>query len=208
MASLTRNVVFLHTAGTQPDSWAGVLNALPADITPWLPNLSTGGPAEQLTVLEKLLDRNELRDVALVAFGSGAPVAVLFAARQPHRVNALLLASPLLHADPAQTKALARAVKWVPGFLLRRRGLDKQTILADLAAGPVTELAGDLAAVSAPTVLLSTAEETVAEQIERTAAQLPEAQVRVVAGVAGNWYEDDPARFSSEVLRFLAGAGE
>ena len=104
MGDMTRNVVFLHPAGTQPDSWVGVVNALPAEATPWLPNLSTGDLDAQLASVEKLLDRNELRDVALVAFGTGAPAAVLLAARQPHRVNSLVLASPLLALDADQVE--------------------------------------------------------------------------------------------------------
>lgn len=200
---MSRNVVFLHTAGTQPDSWVGVVNALPAEVTPWLPNLSTGDLNAQLAGVEKLLDRNELRDVALVAFGTGAPVAVLLAARQPHRVNSLVLASPLLHVDPARVRAMTRAVKWTPGFVLKRRGMDKQDMLARLKDGPANDPAAELAEVTAPTLLLSTAEKQVSEQVAQTVERLPQAAVRVIEDASGAWYEHDPARFSSEVLQFL-----
>ena len=200
---MTRNVVFFHTAGTQPDSWVGVVNALPADVTPWLPNVSTGDLGSQFADVEKLLDRNELRDVALVAFGTGAPAAVLLAARQPHRVNSLVLASPLLHVDPERTKAMARALKWVPGFLLKRRGMDKKEVLARLEEGPANDPAAALAEVTAPTLLLSTPEKQVSDQVSQTDERMPQATVRVIEDVSGAWYEDDPDRFISEVFQFL-----
>lgn len=203
MGDMTRNVVFLHTAGTQPDSWVGVVNALPPGVTPWLPNVSTGDLDSQFADVEKLLDRNELRDVALVAFGTGAPAAVLLAARQPHRVDSLVLASPLLHVDPDRTQAMARALKWVPGFLLKRRGMDKREMLARLAEGPVHEPVAALAEITAPTLLLSPQEKQVAEQVSQTAERMPQATVRVIEDVSGAWYEDDPDRFSSEVFQFL-----
>lgn len=143
----TTHVVFLHSAGQMPDVWAPVVNVLPAGWKPWLPNLA-------LETVEQYLDKQELRDVVLVGHGTGALSAVEVARTQPHRVSHLAVS-----AVP-DTRMLTR----LPAWLLRRRGVDKQELLATaaalrdldvpvpavrVAADPAADPAGYVAAVQA-----------------------------------------------------------
>lgn len=131
----TRHIVFLGPPGELPDSWTGVINELPKNVKPWLPNLA-GAPVANI---EALLDKQELRSVEIVAYGAGAVAASLFTARQPHRVRALVLVDPVLGMDEKAQKQARRTLRFLPGFLLRRRGLDKQELIAgiDSAAAEV-----------------------------------------------------------------------
>lgn len=114
------DIVFVATAGRMPDTWTEVVRALPADFTPGLPNLAVTG-------LEQYLDRQELRRVVLVGHGTGALAALALARTQPQRVSHLVL------AEIPDTAPTARAVRLLPRFLLRRRGVDKQAMLDSLA---------------------------------------------------------------------------
>ncbi|MDO5511681.1 alpha/beta fold hydrolase [Corynebacterium sp.] len=106
------DLVLVPTAGRMPDTWTEVIRALPAGWKPWLPNLA-------VTSLEQYLDKQELRRVVLVGHGTGALAALEVARAQPHRVSHLVLAQ----------RPDARALRILPGFLLRRRGVDKQALL-------------------------------------------------------------------------------
>jgi len=130
------DVVFVPTAGRMPDTWTSVIRALPAELTPRLPNLVTDS-------LEAYLDKQELRKVVLVGHGTGALAALEVARAQPQRVSHLVLAG-------LPDSRVGR-------FLLRRRGVDKRnldvampTLLIDVAyetdpAGFVAEIAEFLA---------------------------------------------------------------
>ena len=192
---MTRDVVFLHSAGRQPDSLTGLVNALPGEVRPWLANLTGQSLDEQLRTVESLLDKHELRDVDVVGFGTGAAVAVRLAARQPHRIGRLVLVSPLLHADEKRVKAARRALKILPGVLLRRRGVDKQEAFARLEENPAAELAG----VRAPTLVLADA--ATLRQAEQTRAGLGHGELREIEGATGPWWENDPSRLVAELNR-------
>lgn len=190
---MSRDVVFLHSAGRLPDSLTGIVNQLPADVRPRLANLAGQGPDAQLHTVESMLDRHELRDVDVVGFGTGAAVAVRLAARQPHRVARLVLVSPLLHADEKRVEATRRALTVLPGFLLGRRGVDKRELLGQLEVDPAAELAG----VRAPTLVLADA--ATRDQAERTVARLADAELREMADATGQWWETDPSRLVAEL---------
>ncbi|MDR7330332.1 alpha/beta fold hydrolase [Corynebacterium guangdongense] len=190
-----RNLLLLPDAGRQPDSLTGLVNALPGEITPWLVNLTGQSLDGQLRTVESMLDKHELRDVDVIAFGTGAAVAVRLAARQPHRIGRLVLVSPLLHADEKRVAAARRALKVLPGFLLRRRGVDKQEALARLEEDPAAELAG----VRAPTLVLADA--ATRGQAERTLAGLSDGELRDIGDATGPWWENDPSRLVAELNR-------
>lgn len=140
-----RDVVLLHPAGLMPDTWTGVVRALPADWKPWLPNLGPGSPAQQRRAAEQYLDRQELRKVVLVGHGTGALVAAGIAGDQPHRVTHVVLSGL-----PRPEESHVKAARLLPRFLLRRRGVDKDALLASL-----DEARGlDVADIAAPTLLL------------------------------------------------------
>ncbi|MCS5479694.1 alpha/beta hydrolase [Corynebacterium sp. YIM 101645] len=139
------DIVLLHPAGLMPDTWTGVVRALPSGWKAWLPNLGSGSPVEQRLAAEQYLDRQELRKVVLVGQGTGALVAAGIAKEQPHRVSHVVLAGL-----PRPEETHVRAVKLLPRFLLRRRGVDKDALVESVAAA--RDL--DVAAITAPTLLL------------------------------------------------------
>ncbi len=188
-----RNVLLLSDAGRMPDSLTGAVNALPDRLRPWLANLTGQSLDEALHTVESLLDKQELRVVDVVGFGTGAAVAVRLAARQPHRIGRLALVSPLLHADAKKVEAARRALKVLPGFLLRRRGVDKRQALARLEEDPAAELAG----VTAPTLVLADA--ATREQARLTAERLAHGELRDVESATGQWWETDPSRLVAEL---------
>lgn len=141
----TRHLVFVGPPGELPDSWTEVINELPPTVKAWLPRIS-GDP---VGTIEALLDKQELRKVDVVAYGAGALAACMFVARQPHRVATVVLVDPELGMDERSQKNARRALRWTPGFLLRRRGLDKQHLLDSL-----DKAAAEVASVAAPVIIL------------------------------------------------------
>jgi pimeloyl-ACP methyl ester carboxylesterase len=139
------DIVLLHPAGMMPDTWTGVVRALPTGWKPWLPNLGAVSPVEQRRVAEQYLDKQELRKVVLVGQGTGALVAAGIAKTQPHRVSHVVLAGL-----PRPEEAHVRAVKLLPRFLLRRRGVDKDALVDSVAAARDLDVAG----ITVPTLLL------------------------------------------------------
>lgn len=198
------DIVFLHAAGTQPDSWTGVIRALPAHVKPWLPNLGPGTFAEHRALVESYLDRNELRSVILVGHGMGALVAAAVAADQPRRVTRLVLSQPQLHFDTGEIKARIRAFRVMPKFLLKRAGFDKKAAIEGLEQAREIDLRDDVAAITAPTLVLAAAQEEAALGAAEEAVSLIEgATLRRVEGVSGNWYATDGARFVAELAEVL-----
>lgn len=192
MATDTTTLVLLHPAGRMPDTFTGVVQALPAGITPKLPNLGTGTPAEQQQAAETFLDRNELRRVALAGHGTGALVAAGLAVAQPRRVSHLILSEPVLAVDEEMVSAQLRAMKLVPKFLFRRHGMDKDQALASLESARGTDLRGAVESLDIPVLVFTST----------TSPLRDAASVTVPAGPAP-WYEQDPHRFAAEVADFL-----
>ena len=198
------DIVFLHAAGTQPDSWTEVIRHLPAHVTPWLPNLGPGTFNDHRALVESYLDRNELRSVILVGHGMGALVAAAVAADQPRRVTRLVLSQPQLHFDTGEIKARIRAFKVLPKFLLKRAGFDKQAAIEGLEQAREIDLRDDVAAITAPTLVLAAVQEQAAlSAAEETAERIDGATLHRVEDVSGNWYATDGARFVAEIAGVL-----
>lgn len=196
----TVDVVFLHPAGRQPDSWTGVVRSLPGAVKPWLPNLGRGSFEEQRTAVEAFLDKNELRRVILVGHGLGAVIAGAVAAAQPQRVTGLVLSQPQLFFDPAQIRRQIRILRFFPGFLLRRLGLDKSSVLASLQQVQGIDLREQAGTIIAPTLILAgTAEPSTLRAAEQAAELIPDAVVKKIPGIGGAWYEAEPERFVAEI---------
>lgn len=192
MATDATTLVLLHPAGRMPDSYTGVVQALPAGITPKLPHLGPGTPAEQQRAVEAFLDRNELRRVALAGHGTGALVAAGLAVAQPTRVSHLILSEPILAVDEEMVRAQLRAMKLVPKFLFRRRGMDKDQALAALESARGTDLRAAVAGLDIPVLVFTS-----------TTSPLSDAATVTVPAGAAPWYEQDPHRFAAEVANFL-----
>lgn len=155
-----RNLLLIGTG--LPDTWAGVVNELPAGVKPRI--------AQDI---ENLLDREEIRRIDVVAYGTGALEAVSFAGRQPQRVGKLVLVDPVLDID-------RRALRLVPGFLLpgKRKLIDALTT----ASSQIPHI---------------TAEVTVLGE-SRNAAQAA-SLLGVPAQPGGADYRVDPAGFVAEI---------
>lgn len=192
MATDATTLVLLHPAGRMPDSYTGVVQALPAGITPKLPHLDPGTPAEQQRAVESFLDKNELRRVALAGHGTGALVAAGLAVAQPTRVSHLILSEPILAVDEEMVRAQLRAMKLVPKFLFRRRGMDKDQALAALESARGTDLRAAVAGLDIPVLVFTS-----------TTSPLSDAATVTVPAGAAPWYEQDPHRFAAEVADFL-----
>lgn len=192
MATDATTLVLLHPAGRMPDSFTGVVQALPAGITPKLPHLGPGTPAEQQRAVEAFLDRNELRRVALAGHGTGALVAAGLAVAQPTRVSHLILSEPILAVDEEIVRAQLRAMKLVPKFLFRRRGMDKDQALAALESARGTDLRAAVAGLDIPVLVFTS-----------TTSPLSDAATVTVPAGPTPWYEQDPHRFAAEVADFL-----
>lgn len=149
--------------GGLPDTWTDVINHLPAGVK----------ARPVMGELEKLLDREEIRRVDIVAHGPGALVACDFAATQPHRVSRLVLVDPVLPDE--------RALRLLPGFLL---GVRKKELI-DATSTTLARL-NDIAAEV--TVLGSS------RQAQRVADLL-----KVPAQPGGADYRVDPVGFIDEV---------
>ncbi|MGD7001506.1 alpha/beta fold hydrolase [Corynebacterium halotolerans] len=203
---MTENLVLVPGAGQLPEVWTGVINQLPHGVVPKLPTLR-GGLDEQVEQLQDYLQKHELTSFYLGGHAVGAMVAVRFAAAFPKRVRGLVLSDPQLRLDETQLKQTRSALKFLPKFLLRRRGLDKAELLHQLDDAAALDLSGDLAAVAEIPVQLLAARDTEAAARE-VAAALPQAELEVVdaatgPGPAAAWFEARPEVFGAAVGRLL-----
>lgn len=171
------NVVFIGAPGDLPDVWTEVINHLPATTRGW-PVANTGQPVDNL---EQVLDKQELRDVAIVAAAGGAVPASLFAARQPQRVNKLVLVNPILGLDAKTISTTRKMLRFLPNFLFKRRGTSKKEVIDGMVRAH-EELKG----VAAPVVVygdtkqsISAAEFLGAELVRKSADHTAEADAFV-----------------------------
>lgn len=203
---MTDHLVLLPGGGQLPEVWAGVINRLPAGVAPKLPMLQ-GGLTAQREQLQDYLQKHELTRFYLGGHGTGAMVALQFAAAAPHRVRGLVLSNPQLRLDEARVKQTRTALKLIPKFLLGRRGASKAELLGQLDDAAALNLAAELKVVreaGLPVQLLtSPGGEEAAREV---AAELPAAELTVIEapGDAGPaWFEDKPEVFGAAVGRLL-----
>ncbi|QGU08361.1 Alpha/beta hydrolase family protein [Corynebacterium occultum] len=186
---MSEYLILLPGTGQLPEVWTEVVNALPPELTPKIP-LLRGSLAEQEEQLFDYVQKNELGYFHLVGHESGAMVALRYAAANPRRVNSLTLSDLSLSFDPAQLKGMKLGLKMTPGFLLRRRGVDKQKMLnqlAEAAALDLSELAGDL---SLPVQVLAG---TQGDALAREAAgKIPGASYQKVESSTQPWFREYP----------------
>lgn len=186
---MSTNLVLLHPMGRMPDTYTGVVQELPADVTPWLPNLSVGSIDDQCRTLEDYLDRHELRSVILFGHGTGALVAAQFALAQPNRVTRLLLSDAPLRTDEKTINTQMKALRLIPRFLLRRRGIDKDEAMESLESLRDHDLTGQLGILGIPLTIFSAADTP--DSIEGA---------KVIRVPEGLWYENNPALVVRELL--------
>ncbi|WP_018297280.1 alpha/beta fold hydrolase [Corynebacterium lubricantis] len=181
-------VVFLGSAGQLADSWAGVVGHLTEK--PYIPVLEGNSFHQRADALEDYLDKHELRRPTLVGHGIGAMTALQVAARRP--VERLVLSNPQLTLDKNAVDKQKKALKWVPKFMLKSVGADKEQFRAALDEAGQIDLRREAMLVEAPTLVLG------ADDAAREVAQVIHgAEYREVAA-SGDWYVTDPDRFVAE----------
>lgn len=203
---MTEHLVLLPGGGQLPEVWSGVINRLPAGVVPKLPMLQ-GGLSDQGVQLQDYLQKHELTRFYLGGHGTGAMVALQFAAAAPHRVRGLVLSNPQLRIAEEQLKQSRMALKLIPKFLLGRRGASKAELLGQLDDAAALDLSAELAVVGEtgiPVQLVTSPDgETGAREV---AAELPAAELTVVdapGGPKAAWFEDKPEVFGAAVGRLL-----
>ncbi|GAB2510618.1 Haloalkane dehalogenase [Corynebacterium atrinae] len=186
---MNTNLVLVHPAGLMPDTFTGIVQELPADVKPWLPNLAVGSINDQCRTLEDYLDRHELRSVILFGHGTGALVAAQLALAQPNRVSRLLLSDAPLRTDEKTINAQMKALRLIPRFLLRRRGIDKDEAMESLESLRDFDLIGQLGILGIPLTIFSSANTPDTFQ-----------SAKVIRVPEGRWYESNPALVVRELL--------
>ncbi|RNE49906.1 alpha/beta fold hydrolase [Corynebacterium alimapuense] len=193
MTTNLKNLVLLHPAGRMPDTFTGVVRTLPPEIKSWLPNLGIGSLSSQQQTAEEFLDRNELRRVILAGHGTGAQIAAAISLAQPKRVSHLVLSQPQLRVDEKELDTQLKAMKLVPKFLLRRRGIDKGELMASLEATRGLDLGESLVEAGIPILILAAHEDS----------GIQGSRFVPVPESATPWYEAQPERLAAEIVSLI-----
>ena len=204
------------------------------DSTPVAPPRPTA--ADYAERLARFLDGLGLDRIVLLGHSLGALVAGSFTAARPHRVARLLLANPALghRADPAaplpppaQGRLDDLAALGPAGFAAKRapRLLSPAATPAQVARARATmaeihpdgyrqavamlargDLHADAGAIAAPTLVLSSADDSVTPPAgSRTlAAAMPNARYHEIEGAGHLSYLERPAAFNAAVREFLS----
>lgn len=201
MTNPNQPLVLLSGAGQLPEVWTAVINQLPAGLTPRLPAITGGDLPQQLSELSTYLQKHELGYFHLGGHGTGAMLALKFAAANPKRVLSLTLSEPRLRLDPNRLKGMRSGLKLVPGFLLRRRGMDKAELLAQVDRAAEIDLSAELADITAPVAVLSgPAGDAAAREV---ADLLPQASYELVDVAGDPWFESRPQNFTAAMEKHL-----
>lgn len=208
-------LVILPTVGQLPTDWQEQVTAVPPDWfcrVPWLSGLK---PTDQRTFdlgtavgeVRTLLEQHGVRRTHLLGLGLGAVVALRLAAQHPGLVDRLVLSGGQVTPPRAVLRAQRTALRMTPRRVLARRNLDKDRALAAVAAMTDLDLHGDLALVTAPTLVLVGDRDRPAVPAARLlAAGIADARLEVLPG-GERLNEDAPGRFNDLVLDFLRGPG-
>lgn len=200
---MTENLILLPGAGHLPEVWTEVVNQLPVGaegVKPRIPVLS-GTLAEQQRQLETYLQKHEVGYLHLGGHGMGALLALQFALDHPKRVRSLVLSEFALTVEEQQLKGTRSAVKMLPGFLLRRRGIDKQKLLTQLDDTANLNLGEQIHRLNLPiSVFSGPGSDTVTRE---AAAQLPGASYELVDTAGKPWFRERPELFAAAVARQL-----
>lgn len=216
MADDRTALVILPTVGQLPTDWQEQITAVPPDWfcrVPWLSGLK---PTDQRTFdlevavgeVRTLLEQHGVRRTHLLGLGLGAVVALRLAAHHPDLVDRLVLSGGQVTPPRAVLRAQRTALRLTPRRALLRRHIDKDRALAAVDAMQDLDLHGDLALVTAPTlVLVGDRDRVAAPAAKLLAAGIAGARLEVLAG-GERLNEDDPGRFNDLVMGFLGGSEE
>lgn len=88
---------------------------------------------EAETVLPHLLDRLGLKSAFLFGHSDGGSIALIFAARFPERVSALVLEAPHVFVEPLTVESIAKIAAAYPNDTRLQRGLGRHHSAPDVA---------------------------------------------------------------------------
>lgn len=148
-------LLLIQPVGFNPDAMVTIVQNLPAGYAPKLINTTGLGFDDAVREYEKYLDKNEIRHVDIVGHGTGAAIAVRLAHRNPHRVGKLIVSDPVVYVDEQETSVQLKALKFVPGFLLKGAKKSMQEALESTRGIDVRDEAREL---SARTLVLGNAD--------------------------------------------------
>lgn len=137
-------LLLIQPVGCNPDVLVSVVQTLPAGSAPKLTNTVGLSFDDAVREYEKYLDKNEIRRVDIVGHGTGAAIAIKLTHRNPARVGRLIVSEPQLFVDDKETQTQLKALKFVPGFLLKGAKKSMQTALESNLGLDVRSEAQDL----------------------------------------------------------------
>ena len=150
--------------------------------------------------LDRVLSQLALPPACVMAFSVGVPVALLDAARHPHRVAGLILLD-----YPARYPKFTDA--WVEHALdsARRRGVPDHVVYRLQEESRATELWSELDAVDAPVVVVKGGESTAisTEDLDRYRRSLSDVRIEVFEEAGHEVFRPDYERFMRTVEAFL-----
>lgn len=215
MMEADRVVVFIHGLGDGPAAWAYQVARLPEGFTGvavGVPALGSAGPADAGFALADAsagivaeLDRLGIERAHLCGLSLGAMIAFRIAVDHPERVRSLILAAGQVK-PPRLLMAIQNTVmRLLPERLVAPAGATKTQMLAVLREVAKTDLSGELAAVSAPALVLCGSR----DRANRPAARafetgLPDARLQMIEGAGHQPNTQTPERFSAALNGFLS----
>jgi len=206
-------LIFLHGLGETPQAWQDQVTALPqgwSAVAPWLRG-TRPGRTEDFAVdaaaddVLALVTANGAESAVLCGQGLGALVALVAASRAPEAVAGLVLTGALAVPTAAALRTQSAVMRLVPAATWRSRGVDKKQVLATLARLARIDLAGRVAEVTSPALLVVGGDDATGLRAARDlAGHLANARLEVVPGAGPRVPQEDPAAFNA--LLYASGA--
>lgn len=206
-------VIFLHGLGETPQTWQDQVTALPegrSAVAPWLrgtrPGRSVGFEMDAAAddVLA-LVSAHGAESALLCGQGLGALVALVAATRAPDAVAALVLTGALAVPSRAALRAQAAVLRFTPSATWRARGVDKAQVLETLGRLARVDLAGRIATVRAPALLVAGADDAAGVRAAgELGRHLPDSRLEVVPGAGARVPQEAPAAFNALLYSFGA----
>lgn len=203
------DLVLLHGAGQGPESWKGVLDALPDSLhtlTPALGVNSTFSIADAAHRVVAHLDEHGLERVVVCGLSLGAMVAAQVAVDHPERIKAIGLSGLQVRPPQLLMRVQNLVLRGVPARWLERDGQpSKADLLHVLDAVAHVDLTTVLPRITAPALVLCGARDRANLVAARHAAELiPQARLRIVAGAGHAWNVTHPEEFARVVTDFAS----
>lgn len=201
------DLVLLHGAGQGPESWKGVIDALPNHFRGHTPDLGLGATFSLPDAARRVvadLDEHDVGRVVLCGLSLGAMVAAQVAADHPERITGVVMSGIQVRSPRLLMRAQRAVLRRVPARWIQRDGQpSKADLLHVLDAVAGVDLTTVLPRIIAPALVLCGARDRVNLAAAKRAAELiPQARLRIVPGAGHAWNVTHPAEFARMVTDF------